>query len=71
MDCQPETKQSYGLSEDECYQEISELALLLNNALANATKELESRLPGFKYSIFDYYSLLFDMTYNPSKYGEF
>ncbi|KAJ0007456.1 hypothetical protein Pint_28847 [Pistacia integerrima] len=69
MDCQPETKQSYGLNEDECYQDISELALLINNALANATKQLETQLPGFKYSIFDYYNLLFDMTYNPSKYG--
>ncbi|XP_031257000.1 GDSL lipase-like [Pistacia vera] len=69
MDCQPETKQSYGLNEDECYQDISELALLLNNALANATRQLETQLPGFKYSIFDYYNLLFDMTYNPSKYG--
>ncbi|KAJ0007016.1 hypothetical protein Pint_28821 [Pistacia integerrima] len=69
MDCQPETKQSYGLNEDECYQDISELALLLNDALANATKQLETQLPGFKYSIFHYYNLLFNMTYNPSKYG--
>ena len=42
---------------------------LHNNALVNATKKLQIQLPEFKYMIFDFYTALLDMTYNPSKYG--
>jgi hypothetical protein len=53
----------------ECADEPSALARLHNRALANALKKLESNLPGFKYSIFDYYNELEDRIKNPSKYG--
>ncbi|KAJ0007663.1 hypothetical protein Pint_29891 [Pistacia integerrima] len=38
-------------------------------ALSNALKKLESRLTGFKYSIFDYYTALLDRINHASKYG--
>lgn len=53
----------------ECAEEPLALARLHNRALANVLKKLENKLPGFKYSIFDYYSALGDRVQNPSKYG--
>ncbi|KAL0009719.1 hypothetical protein SO802_004827 [Lithocarpus litseifolius] len=52
-----------------CAEEPSALARLHNRALANVLKKLESKLQGFKYSIFDYYNALGDRVNNPSKYG--
>ncbi|KAK4591482.1 hypothetical protein RGQ29_021615 [Quercus rubra] len=52
-----------------CAEEPSALARLHNSALASVLKKLESKLPGFKYSIFDYYNALGDRVNNPSKYG--
>jgi hypothetical protein len=53
----------------ECAKEPSALARLHNRALAEVLKKLESKLPGFKYSIFDYYNALGGRVNNPSKYG--
>ncbi|KAK0597957.1 hypothetical protein LWI29_030213 [Acer saccharum] len=70
LGCTPEAKQTYNLSDDECEEELLEMATLHNNALFNAAKELEIQLPAFKYLIFDYYNLLYDRIKHPSKYGE-
>uniref|UniRef100_A0A5B6Z2C5 Putative GDSL esterase/lipase 1-like n=1 Tax=Davidia involucrata TaxID=16924 RepID=A0A5B6Z2C5_DAVIN len=45
------------------------LARRHNRLLSNALKKLEAELPGFKFSIFDYYNSLYDRISNPSKYG--
>ena len=67
--CYPRVKQENNLTINECYEEMLEFPKLHNNALVNVTKELEIQLPEFKYMIFDFYTALLDMTYNPSKYG--
>ncbi|KAK0596784.1 hypothetical protein LWI29_019045 [Acer saccharum] len=69
LGCSPEAKQTSNLSDDECVEELLEMATLHNNALFNAAKELEIQLPAFKYLIFDYYNLLYDRIKHPSKYG--
>ncbi|XAR49851.1 hypothetical protein NMG60_11004009 [Bertholletia excelsa] len=40
-----------------------------NRILHSVLTKLESELPGFKFSIFDYYNALKDKILNPSKYG--
>ena len=67
--CSPHAKQENNLTINECYEEMLEFPKLHNNALVKVTKELEIQLPEFKYMIFDFYTALLDMTYNPSKYG--
>ncbi|TKY64213.1 GDSL esterase/lipase 1 [Spatholobus suberectus] len=51
-----------------CDELASAMARQHNRFLSVALKKLESTLPGFKYSIFDYYSALLDKTNKPSKY---
>ena len=52
-----------------CFQEITALAKLHNEALSQVLQKLESQLHGFKYSIADSYSSLSERINNPSKYG--
>ncbi|KAL6335218.1 hypothetical protein AAG906_029449 [Vitis piasezkii] len=52
-----------------CAEEASAMAKMHNAALANVLKNLQTRLPRFKYSIFDYYNTLSDKINHPSKYG--
>ncbi|EEF28462.1 zinc finger protein, putative [Ricinus communis] len=69
LGCMPIVRKLFGLTNDSCYEDLLYIASLHNDALANATKELESQLPGFKYLIYDYYSLLLQRIENPSDYG--
>ncbi|KAJ9179454.1 hypothetical protein P3X46_011241 [Hevea brasiliensis] len=69
MGCLPLAKQVNGISGDECVESLSEMARQLNNALLKAAQVLENQLEGFKYSVFDYYTSLYDIIKNPSKYG--
>ncbi|XP_002533922.2 GDSL lipase [Ricinus communis] len=69
MGCLPLFKGHYGLPMNECLEELSGLATLHNNAFLKAIKELESKLRGFKYSVFDFYNSLLNVTKDPSKYG--
>ncbi|XP_041017971.1 GDSL esterase/lipase 1-like isoform X2 [Juglans microcarpa x Juglans regia] len=69
LGCLPAMKARDPQLGSECAEEPSALARLHNRALANVLKKLENKLPGFKYSIFDYYSALGDRVQNPSKYG--
>lgn len=52
-----------------CDEVVSTMARQHNRALSGALKKLESTLPGFKYSIFDYYNALLDKINKPFKYG--
>ena len=54
-----------------CAEEASAMAKMHNAALANVLKNLQTRLPRFKYSIFDYYNTLSDKINHPSKYGKY
>ena len=49
--------------------QASELARLNNNALFKMLQKLETKLKGFKYSIFDFHSALAEVMKFPSKYG--
>nr|XP_023893388.1 GDSL esterase/lipase 1-like [Quercus suber]POE59786.1 gdsl esterase/lipase 1 [Quercus suber] len=69
LGCLPAVKAMNPQLGGKCAEEPSALARLHNRALANALKKLESKLPGFKYSIFDYYNALLDKVNNASKYG--
>ena len=53
----------------ECVEELTALSRLHNRDLTNVLENLESKLQGFKYSIFDYYNELRDRVKNPSQYG--
>ncbi len=48
-----------------CFQEITALAKLHNEALSKVLQKLESQLHGFKYSIADSYSSLSESINNP------
>ncbi|KAI9119698.1 hypothetical protein K1719_009087 [Acacia pycnantha] len=52
-----------------CVEFLLAMARRHNRALSVALHKLEKTLPGFKYSIFDYYDALLDMANSPSKYG--
>ncbi|KAK6911810.1 GDSL lipase/esterase [Dillenia turbinata] len=53
----------------KCIDEPSLLSRLHNKALPKVLKRLETNLPGFRYSIFDFYHSLLARISNPSRYG--
>ncbi|XP_059643409.1 GDSL esterase/lipase 1-like [Cornus florida] len=69
LGCVPGTKAMKPSVGGNCDELPSALARRHNRILSITLKRLESQLPGFKYSIFDYYNSLYDMVFNPSKYG--
>ncbi|KAB1218301.1 GDSL esterase/lipase 5 [Morella rubra] len=71
LGCLPAMKARNPQLGSKCAEEPSDLARLHNRALANVLKKLETKVPGFKYSIFDYYSALGDRVNNPSKYAKY
>ncbi|XP_031265277.1 GDSL esterase/lipase 1-like [Pistacia vera] len=69
LGCMPLMKQFYPQLNGSCSTNLLVHATMHNRALSNALKKLESRLTGFKYSIFDYYTALLDRINHASKYG--
>ncbi|KAJ6991492.1 GDSL esterase/lipase 4-like [Populus alba x Populus x berolinensis] len=67
--CLPAVRQSKELRGDECDEASLEMIKKHNSAASKAIKELESKLSGFKYSILDFYTILFDMIKDPKAYG--
>ncbi|XP_020227923.1 GDSL esterase/lipase 1 [Cajanus cajan] len=57
------------VSSGACEQELMEMAREHNKAFSKALKKLERELPGFRYSIFDYYKSIIDRIKHPYKYG--
>lgn len=53
----------------ECIEEASEQAKLHNKAVSKVLQKLDTKLTGFKYSMFDFYKTLRERMDNPSKYG--
>ncbi|KAL8171588.1 hypothetical protein V2J09_023392 [Rumex salicifolius] len=52
-----------------CLEKLSAMARLHNFVLSKSLERLERRLPGFKYSIFNYYNAILDRVHHPTKYG--
>ncbi|XP_059639373.1 GDSL esterase/lipase 1-like [Cornus florida] len=69
LGCTPGTKAMNTSLGGNCDELPSALARRHNKMLSRTLKRLESQLPGFKYSIFDYYNSLYDRVFNPAKYG--
>ncbi|CAL5443694.1 unnamed protein product [Camellia sinensis] len=69
LGCTPGAKPQNANLGGSCAEFPMALARRHNRMLLVVLKKLESQLPGFKYSIFDYYNALHDRIINPSKYG--
>ncbi|KAJ9691837.1 hypothetical protein PVL29_011113 [Vitis rotundifolia] len=69
LGCIPAMKAIKKPGTGECIEEASEQAKLHNKALSKVLQKLESKLKGFKYSMFDFYTTFEDRMNNPSKYG--
>ncbi|VVA97597.1 unnamed protein product [Arabis nemorensis] len=52
-----------------CFEPITELIKLHNARIPNVLRDLQRRLPGFKYSLFDSYTAGTEAMENPTKYG--
>ncbi|KAI9119735.1 hypothetical protein K1719_009124 [Acacia pycnantha] len=69
LGCTPSNRATTTNPSGRCVEFLLAMARRHNRALSVALHKLERRLPGFKYSIFDYYNAILDMGNNPSKYG--
>ncbi|XP_059278175.1 GDSL esterase/lipase 2-like isoform X1 [Lycium ferocissimum] len=58
-----------GNKSGNCIEEMNTLAKIHNSALPKMLKHLEQQLPGFKYSLFDFFKVATERIDNPSKYG--
>ncbi|KAL9235520.1 hypothetical protein vseg_010271 [Gypsophila vaccaria] len=67
--CMPEVRNANVKGNGECLKEASIYAILHNQALQHALQQLQLKLPGFKYSLYDLYSHLQQFIDYPSKYG--
>ncbi|XP_015168434.1 GDSL esterase/lipase 5-like [Solanum tuberosum] len=52
-----------------CMEKATNLAKMFNSALPKMLKQLEKQLPGFKYTIFNFFKVVADSIHNPTKYG--
>ncbi|KAK3220613.1 hypothetical protein Dsin_014583 [Dipteronia sinensis] len=69
LGCMPRTRQTNREFNVDCVERYTRHALLHNNFLSISLKEMEGELPGFKYTIFDFYNALRNRILNPRKYG--
>ncbi|XP_065869101.1 GDSL esterase/lipase 1-like [Euphorbia lathyris] len=70
LGCYPGTRSEHPeLVNGACVPSLQAYAAQHNKALAEAMKKLETQLPGFKYSIFDYFHALSARIHNPTRYG--
>jgi len=60
-----------GVTNGSCMEKATNLAKMFNSALPEMLKKLEKQLPGFKYTIFNFFKVLVDSIDNPTKYGVF
>ncbi|XP_049410377.1 GDSL esterase/lipase 5-like [Solanum stenotomum] len=58
-----------GVTNGSCMEEATNLAKMFNSALPEMLKKLEKQLPGFKYTIFNFFKVVADSIDNPTKYG--
>lgn len=60
-----------GVTNGSCMEELTNKAKMFNLALPKMLKQLENQLPGFKYTIFNFFKVFADSIHNPKKYGMF
>ncbi|KAL2933637.1 Inactive GDSL esterase/lipase-like protein 25 [Bienertia sinuspersici] len=70
LGCMPSIKYALGYN-GTCAPEAQELAKLHNAAFAALAKRLETTLPGFKYSLFDFYTTLYKHILHGDAYGTY
>ncbi|XP_015078865.1 GDSL esterase/lipase 2-like [Solanum pennellii] len=58
-----------GVTNGSCMEKATNLAKLFNSALPEMLKKLEKQLPGFKYTIFNFFKVIADSIHNPTKHG--
>ncbi|XP_049387956.1 GDSL esterase/lipase 5-like [Solanum stenotomum] len=58
-----------GVTNGSCMEEVTNMAKFFNSALPEMLKKLEKQLPGFKYTIFNFFKVFADSIDNPTKYG--
>uniref|UniRef100_M1A2L8 Zinc finger protein n=2 Tax=Solanum tuberosum TaxID=4113 RepID=M1A2L8_SOLTU len=72
LGCLPSTRAlnlQKGVTNGSCMEEATNKAKMFNSALPRMFKQLEKQLPGFKYTIFNFFKVLADSIHNPTKYG--
>ncbi|WCJ39338.1 GDSL lipase [Euphorbia peplus] len=69
LGCYPTVRSMSPQNNETCVRNFLENAALHNKALSQAMKKLATQLPGFKYSIFDYFHALAARIQHPTKYG--
>ncbi|WCJ39335.1 GDSL lipase [Euphorbia peplus] len=70
LGCYPGTRAEHPeLVNGTCVKSLQTHASQHNKALSEAMKKLQTQLPGFKYSIFDYFHALSARIHNPTRYG--
>lgn len=68
LGCMPSLKYMLGIN-GTCAEEPQQLARMYNTAFAALAKRLQGELPGFKYSIYDFYTSLYLRVLYGSQYG--
>ncbi|XP_049360280.1 GDSL esterase/lipase 1-like [Solanum verrucosum] len=58
-----------GVKNGSCMEKATNKAKMFNSALPRMFKQLEKQLPGFKYTIFNFFKVFADSIHNPTKYG--
>ena len=71
LGCLPGIRIIKSENNESCLEEATSLATLHNQALSKLLFELEKRLKGFKYSLFDFNRNLRQRMHHPSKYGTY
>ncbi|KAL2932959.1 GDSL esterase/lipase 4 [Bienertia sinuspersici] len=69
LGCMPSMKYLVSYKGTGCVQELQELAEMHNTAFDAIVQKLETQLPGFKYSIYDFYTSIYLRILNGSSYG--
>jgi hypothetical protein len=69
LGCVPFTRTLKVRNTGSCYEEITALAKLHNEAFPKVLQKLQHQLNGFRYSIADVYTAFSERINNPSKYG--
>jgi len=70
LGCQPHvrfTLKDKGL----CVKELQDMLVLHNAEFSKLMQQLESQLPEFKYSVYDFYSSAYQRFLNGQKFGKF
>ncbi|XP_007042987.2 PREDICTED: GDSL esterase/lipase 1 [Theobroma cacao] len=68
LGCSPFLRSQAG-GNGSCFEEVNKISQLHQRELPKTLKKLEEQLPGFKYSVYNFYKTISERLNNPSKYG--